>query len=178
MKEMTFIVKGWASSDQVIQTYRDDSQIVITGGVWPATAVERVALVAKARRRAEDILTHVWQLCELDAHEFRTRAYAVWSKTAADHIWSWTFGEMFDHIDANPTWVPQPADPKKWAAVQSWRPRMKANPPARLGPLISFQNAAGHIVLDDGHTRLMAAHLEKVFPKTMLLYLGVPGVVV
>jgi hypothetical protein len=166
-------VNGYASADQVIQSYQGDSQIVAMGIAWPGTAVERVALVAKARRRAEDILTHAWQLCELDSDEFRNRVYAVWAKTVADSNWSWTFGEMFTHIDANPTWVPQPADSKKWAAVQNWRPRMKASPPTKLGPLISFLHG-GRILLDDGHTRLMAAHLEKVFPPIVLLYLGIP----
>src|SRR5262245_57219732 len=42
---------------------------------------------------------------------------------------------------------------------------MKANPPTKIGPLISFLDA-GRVLLDDGHTRLMAAHLEKVFPQT------------
>jgi hypothetical protein len=174
---MTMTVKGYASADQVIQTYQGDSLIVATGTAWPGTAVERVALVAKARRRADDILTHAWQLCELDANEFRRKVYAVWSKTVTDSIWSWTFGEMFNQIDANPTWVPQPADPTKWANVQNWRPRMKARPPTRIGPLISFLHA-GRILLDDGHTRLMAAHLERVFPPIVLLYLGIPPVVI
>jgi hypothetical protein len=174
---MTMTVKGYASADQVIETYRGDSQIVATGSAWPGTGVERVALVAKARRRAEDILTHAWQLCELDANEFRSKVYAVWSKTAADPIWSWTFGEMFNHIDSNPTWVPQPVDAKKWASVQNWRPRMKAHPPTEIGPLISFLQA-GRILLDDGHTRLMASHLEKVFPPLIRLFLGTTPVVV
>jgi hypothetical protein len=49
---------------------------------------------------------------------------------------------------------------------------MKANPPQAIGPLISFQDFSGRILLDDGHTRLTAAHLEKVDPPTVLLYLG------
>ena len=169
---MTMTRKGPASADQVIQTYQRDSKLVEITSVWPDTPVKRVALVHKAQRPADLILSLAWELWELDESEFHNKVYSVWSKTATEPIWSWTFGDMFKHIDANPTWVPQPFDPKKWAAVQSWRPGMKATPPPRIGPLIAYKDIAGHINLEDGHTRLMAAHLEGVFPPTILLYLA------
>jgi hypothetical protein len=179
---MTMTMKGNASADQVFQTYKGDSKVEEVSRVWPGTAVKRVVLVNKDCRPADRLLSLAWQLWELDENEFRKQVYSVWSKIATDPIHSWTFGDMFSHIDANPTWVPEPFDPKKWAAVQSWRPGMKANPPAQIGPLLAFQEPAnvippsGRILLDDGHTRLMAAHLEKVFPKIILLYLGVTSV--
>jgi hypothetical protein len=169
---------GYASADQVIQTYKGDSKVLEQTSIWPGTAVERVSLVAKANRPADLILSLVWELWEFDKDEFRNKVYAVWSKTATDRIHSWTFGEMFTHIDTYPTWVPQPFDPKKWAAVQSWRPRMKFAPPGKIGPLIAYKGPPDRILLDDGHTRLMAAHLEMVFPQSIILYVGVSPVVV
>jgi hypothetical protein len=169
--------KGHASVDQVLQVFRGDSKVEEVTSVWPGTAVERVALVAQAHRPADRILGLAWELWEFDKDDFRNNVYAVWSKTATASIHSWTFGKMFDHIDSNPTWVPQPFDPKKWAAVQSWRPGMKFAPPTRIGPLIAYENliayeTPGRIELEDGHTRLMAAHLEGVFPPTIQLYIG------
>src|SRR4051812_9989168 len=130
--------RGHASADQVLETYKGDSKVLEQTSVWPATPSEKVALVAKAHRPADRILGLAWELWEFDKDEFRNKVYAVWSKTATDNIWTWTFGDMFKHIDANPTWVPQPFDPKKWAAVQSWRPGMKFNPPPSIGPLIAY----------------------------------------
>jgi hypothetical protein len=175
---MAMKVKGYASADQVLQTYRGDSKVQERAREWPGTAVQRTVLIEEAQRPVEQILHLAWQLCELDECDFREKVYSVWSKTATDPIHSWTFGDMFEHMDANPIWVPLPFDPKKWAAVQSWRPGMKANPPTQIGPLIAIQDSLGRILLDDGHTRLTAAYLEKAFPKTILLYVGIPPVAV
>ncbi len=164
--------KGHASADQVFQAFRGDSKVEEITSLWPATAVERVALVAKAHRPADRILGLAWELWEFDKDDFRKDVYAVWSKTSADLPHSWTFAEMFDHIDANPTWVPQPFDPKKWAAVQSWRLGMKFSRPSKIGPLIAYEEIPAQIKLEDGHTRLMAAHLEGAFPSIIHLYIG------
>lgn len=169
---MTRTHKGYASADQVFQVFQGDSKVEEVTSVWPATPCERVALVAKAHRPADMILGLAWELWEFDASEFRD-VRAVWSKTPADPPHTWTFGEMFNHMKANPSWVPQPFNPKKWAAVQSWRPGMRATPPAHIGPLIAYERRGG-IELEDGHTRLMAAHLESVFPPVIRLYVGKP----
>ena len=137
--------KGYASTDQVMQAFKGDSKIEEQLTVWPNTAVGRVALIAQAHRPADRILGLAWELHEFDKDEFRKTVYAVWSKKTTDPIHSWTFGEMFDYIDANPTWVPQPFDPKKWAAVQSWRPGMRFSPPSKLGPLIAYFYCASSI---------------------------------
>src|SRR5262249_51173009 len=100
---MARTAKGHASADQVFQVYRGDSKVEEVTSVWPGTAVERVALVAQARRPADRILGLAWELWEFDKDEFRKNVYAVWSRTATDPIHSWTFGEMFDHINAYPT---------------------------------------------------------------------------
>jgi hypothetical protein len=164
--------KGHASADQVFGVFRGDSKVEEVTRVWPNTAVGRAALVAQAHRPADRILGLAWELWEFDKDDFRKNVYAVWSKTATNAIHSWTFGEMLDHIDSNPTWVPQPFDPKKWAAVQNWRPGMKFDPPTKIGPLIAYEEKPGRIELEDGHTRLMAAHLEGVFPPIIHLYIG------
>jgi len=120
--------KGYASADQVFQTYKGDSKVEELKKPWPDKpneAVKRVDLVAEAHRPADRILGLAWELWEFDKDEFLKKVYSVWSKTATDRIFSWTFGDMFDHMKKNPNWVPQPFDPKKWAAVQSWRPGMK-----------------------------------------------------
>jgi hypothetical protein len=170
------VKKGDASADQVIQTYQGDSKVLEITNSWPTAAVERVALVAQAHRPAELILSLAWELLEMDKDEFRSKVYSVWSKTATDPIHIWTFGEMFNHIDVNPQWGSQTVDAKKWGAVQRLRPQMKANPPSTIGPLISFQDPTGRMLLDDGHTRLMAAYLENVFPSIIRLHLGKPPV--
>jgi hypothetical protein len=167
--------KGHASADQVFQTYKGDSKVEEITSVWPGTAVEKVALVAQAHRPANRILGLVWELWEFDKDEFCTAVYSVWSEKQTDPIHKWTFREMFEYMKSNPTWVP-PVDANKWDNVKKWRPMMKGNPPEAIGPLIAYEEIPGRINLEDGHTRLMAAHLEGVFPPIIRLYIGkLPG---
>jgi hypothetical protein len=79
---------------------------------------------------------------------------------------------MLDYLGKNPGW--EVGDRHKWANVQKLVPEWKKLPISKelLKPVIGYYEGPTRINLEDGHTRLTAAHLAKAFPATVCLYVG------
>ena len=79
---------------------------------------------------------------------------------------------MLDYLDKNPGW--KAGDRDKWTNVQRLVAEWKKSPtpPGLLKPTIGYYQGPNRINLDDGHTRLMAAHLAKAFPANIRMYVG------
>lgn len=157
---------GPASIDQIMQAYHDDAKVLELKEPWPALPSERVALVKRSGRPVDRILGLAWKLCVLEMDEFLKIVYAVWSPCPAIHVLS--FGAML--ADVGKTWCPEEA---KWKNVEKMTEEFKANPPKQWGPFIAYEMSPSKIDLEDGHTRLTAAHLAGRFPSEISLYIGV-----
>jgi hypothetical protein len=131
----------------------------------------RLVLVRLAQRPVDEILRRAWKLCDLDNGEFLKNVYAVWCNPPSG-IFTWTFEYMLDYLDKNPSW--EVGDKAKWANVQKLVPEWKKTPTPSwlLKPVIGYYEGPNRINLEDGHTRLTAAHLAKAFPATITMYLG------
>jgi hypothetical protein len=159
------------SADHVFRAFEGDSKVIAVSAVWPNTPSERVALVRQACRPADKILLRAWKLYKLDKDEFVKHVYAVWCVPPLP-ICQWTFGYMLDYLDKNPTW--EVGDKDKWNNVQKLIPEWKKTPtpPGLLKPLIGYQEGHNIVQLEDGNTRMTAAHLAGKFPATVEIYVG------
>jgi len=167
---------GPASVNQVIQAYEGDSKVLELTSQWPNLPFMRLVLVRIAQRPVDQILQLAWKLYELDKDDFLKKVYAVWCDPP-HCIFTWTFGEMLDRLDAT-TWRP---DPEKWKNVQVQIPDWKKTPLPELTPVMGYYQGPGTIHpgcinLEDGHTRLTAAHLAGSFPRVIRMYIGEPPV--
>ncbi len=130
--------------------------------IWPDLPFMRVVLVRLAQRPVDKILKRAWELWEFDKDDFLKTVYAVWCDPPTN-IFTWTFGEMLNRIDT----TGYRPDATKWRNVQFQIPEWKKIPPPTIGPLIGYDEGSGRINLEDGHTRLTAAHLAKAFPTSI-----------
>lgn len=162
-------VLGAVSTDQVIQVYEGDSKVLEVSNQWPDTPFMRLVLVRIAQRPVDRILGLTWELWELTKDEFLQTVCTVWPKEPFERTHSWTFQEMFAAIDKD-DWKLQ--DEEKWKKVETWKAKFEKNRSSEIGRLIGYYRSEACIHLEDGHTRLTAAHLAGVFPDTVRMYIG------
>lgn len=162
---------GFVSAGNVAQSFCGDSKVVAVSAVWPATLLEQIAVIAKAQRPADAILSLVWQLWEMDSDELLA-VRSVWVPTGCRNH-SWTLRQMVDEVEAGRFDVP---DPDKRTKVQERRKEFAAKPPttASFGTLIGYRQPDGSINLEEGHTRVTAAALQKCLPAKVRMFVGEP----
>jgi hypothetical protein len=161
------------SADHVIRAYEGDSCVLAQSKVWPHdNAFMRAVLVRIAQRPVDAILRLAWKLYELTEDEFMKNVYSVWCDPK-ELVFTWTFERMLEYLTkTNPAW--QAGDKDKWDNVQKLIPEWQKTPipPQLLKPLIGYYVSPTCIRLEDGNTRMTAAHLASKFPKTVKIYIG------
>ncbi len=152
----------------ILETFRNDQKVTALGECWPATQPEQEALLRRAHRPVDVILSLVWGLYELDRAEFLSLVRPVWVPPGRN-LYCWTLGQMCAAHQAGTFPLPEPN------TVGRLVPAMKAQFREADFVLIGYQDIPhmpDAIRLEDGHNRATAAVLAGVLPASIKMYLG------
>ena len=93
--ELMMIAGNFVSADHIVETFREDHEVLKVSSRWPDTAFERIEILHRARRPVGNILRYPWRHYTLDRNELLAFVYPFWPKPGFGNH-SWTLKEMTD----------------------------------------------------------------------------------